>query len=213
MITTLQPIPAPQQQPGPVGCRTCLARGFWFTGMGAGPFGSKEELEAWFNHTLAICKNFKQAPETLILGAECKVWLIDWGDAGIYPEGFVVASLNARRFSAPVFTDMLVEMIPKYEQMVQQLEWIMFALTTLLVDSFFAVALSDTAIKMATRFQRYVLYVRAVAAIRWAPKQLDELFLIGMNVDGGAILDEENGWSWRNGSRNYIKIILSGDKK
>jgi aminoglycoside phosphotransferase (APT) family kinase protein len=150
MITILQSIPVPQQPPGPVGCRTCLARGFWFADMGAGPFGSKEELEAWFNRKLAICKNFKQAPETvppfhfdklvlthqdiaprnLILGPDWKVWLIDWGDAGIYPEGFEVASLNVRRFSAPVFTDMLLEMIPKHEEMVQQLEWIMFALTT-----------------------------------------------------------------------------------
>lgn len=150
MITTLQSIAVPQQLPGPVGCRTCLARGFWFTDMGAGPFGSKEELEAWFNHKLAVCKNFKQAPETvppfhfdnlvlahkdiaprnLILGPDRKVWLIDWGDSGIYPEGFEVASLNARRFSAPVFTDMLLEMIPKHEEIVQQLGWIIFALTT-----------------------------------------------------------------------------------
>ncbi|OJD18253.1 hypothetical protein AJ78_01692 [Emergomyces pasteurianus Ep9510] len=149
MITALHSIPVPQQQPGPVGCRTCLARGFWFTDMGAGPFGSKEELEAWFNHKLTICKNFKQAPETvppfhfdklvlthqdiaprnLILGPDRKVWLIDWGDAGVYPEGFEVASLKTRRFSAPVFTDMLLEMIPRPE-IAQQLEWIMFALTT-----------------------------------------------------------------------------------
>ncbi|PGH28203.1 hypothetical protein AJ80_00093 [Polytolypa hystricis UAMH7299] len=66
MITTLHSIPVPQQQqPGPVGCRTCLARGCWFVDMGAGPFGSKEDLEAWFNRRLTICKNFKQAPEAL----------------------------------------------------------------------------------------------------------------------------------------------------
>lgn len=151
MITTLQSIPVPQQQqPGPVNCRTCLARGFWFADMGAGPFGSKEDLEAWFNHKLTVCKNCKQAPETvppfhfdklvythqdiaprnLILGADGKVWLIDWGDAGIYPEWFEVASLNVRRFTAPAFTDMLLKMIPKHEEMVQQLEWIMFGLTT-----------------------------------------------------------------------------------
>lgn len=56
--------------------------------------------------------------------------MIDWGDAGIYPEGFEAASLNARRFSAPVFTDMLLEKIHKHEWVVQQLEWIMCALTT-----------------------------------------------------------------------------------
>lgn len=150
MITVLQSIPVPQHQPGPVGCTTCLARGFWFTDIGAGPFGSNEELESWFNNKLAICKKFKQAPETvppfrfdklvlthqdisprnLILGPDGRVWLIDWGDAGIYPEALEAASLNARRFSAPVFTDMLLEKIPKHEGAVPQLEWIMYALTT-----------------------------------------------------------------------------------
>lgn len=65
MITILQSIPVPKQQPVPVGYRTCLARGFWFTNMGSGLFGSKEELEGWFNNKLAICKKFKQAPETV----------------------------------------------------------------------------------------------------------------------------------------------------
>jgi shikimate kinase len=150
MITTLHSIPASQQEPGPVDrTRTCLARGYWFTDMGARPFNSKQDLEAWFNRRLEICKRFKQAPETtppfkfdklvlthldiaprnLILGPDGKVRLY-WGDAGIYPEGFEVAALSARRFSAPVFTDMLLEMIPRYEEMVQQLAWIMYALTT-----------------------------------------------------------------------------------
>lgn len=58
MVTILQSIPVLQQQPGPVGCRTRLARGIWFTRMGPGPFGSNEELEGWFNNKLAICKKF-----------------------------------------------------------------------------------------------------------------------------------------------------------
>lgn len=149
-ITTLQSIPLPQQQPGPVGCKSCLARGFWFPDMGAGPFGSKEQLESWFNRRLAISQRFNQAPDivppfrfdklvlshqdiaprNLILHPDGKVYLIDWGDAGVYPEGLEFASLKARRFTAPEFTDMLLEMVPQYEELAQQLEWIMFALTT-----------------------------------------------------------------------------------
>ncbi|KAK2738841.1 hypothetical protein FQN55_000397 [Onygenales sp. PD_40] len=149
MITTLQSILVPQQ-PGPVGCRTCLARGYWFPDFGAGPFGSKEDLEAWFNNRLAISKRCRKAPDTvppfrfdklvlthhdiaprnLILGPDGKVVLIDWGDAGIYPEGLEAASLNARRSTAPVFTDMLLKIIPKHEEMTWQLKWIIFALTT-----------------------------------------------------------------------------------
>ncbi|THC96298.1 hypothetical protein EYZ11_004203 [Aspergillus tanneri] len=110
-----------QQQPGPVDCKGCVARGYWFTDIGAGPFNSKKHLEAWFNRRLEISQKFHQAPETvppfhfdklvlthldisprnLILGPDGKVWLIDWGDAGIYPDGFEIASLKARRFEAP----------------------------------------------------------------------------------------------------------------
>jgi hypothetical protein len=52
------------------------------------------------------------------------------GDAGIYLEEFEVASLNLRRFGAPVFTDMLLEIIPRYDDTAQQLGWIIYALTT-----------------------------------------------------------------------------------
>jgi hypothetical protein len=157
MIGTLRSIPLSpeqQQQPGPVGCKSCVARGYWFTDIGAGPFDSKEHLETWFNRRLEISQKFHQAPDTvppfhfdklvlthldialrnLILGHDGKVWLIGWGDAGIYPDGFEVASLKARRFEAPEYTDMLLEILskttPKHEELVQQLRWITFALTT-----------------------------------------------------------------------------------
>ncbi|KAE8350088.1 kinase-like domain-containing protein [Aspergillus coremiiformis] len=156
IINTLRSIPLSQQQqqPGPVGCQCCVARGYWFTDIGAGPLGSKERIESWFNRRLEISQKFHQAPETvplfhfdkvvlthldiaprnLILGPDGKVWLIDWGDAGIYPDGFEVASLKARRFEAPEYTDMLLEMLskmlPMHEELYQQLRWITFALTT-----------------------------------------------------------------------------------
>lgn len=150
IFTMLQSIPPPQQPPGPVGCRSWLARGYWFPDFWAGPFSSKEELEAWFNHKFTVCRNFKQAPETmtpfhfnklvlthldigprnLILDADWKAWLIDWGNSGIYSEGYEAASLKARRNTAPEFTDMLLNIIPIHEEVYEQLRWIMFALTT-----------------------------------------------------------------------------------
>lgn len=153
MIITLHSIPLSQeqeQQPGPVGCKTCVARGYWFPDAGAGPFGSKDKLEAWFNRRLEITQHFKQAPKdappfhfdrlvlthldiaprNLILGPDGKVWLIDWADSGIYPEGFEFAALHSRRSAAPEFTDMLFEMIPRYEKVAKQLRQIMYALTT-----------------------------------------------------------------------------------
>ncbi|KAI9037397.1 uncharacterized protein KD926_000360 [Aspergillus affinis] len=157
IITVLRSIPLSprqQQQPGPVGCKCCVARGYWFTDIGAGPFNSKEHLESWFNCRLEISQKFHQAPDTvppfhfdklvlahldiaprnLILDSDGKVWLIDWGDAGIYPDGFEVASLKARTFEAPEYTDMLLEMlskiIPMHDELQQQLKWITFALTT-----------------------------------------------------------------------------------
>lgn len=157
MITTLRSIPLSeeqQQKPGPMGCKICVARGYWFTDIGAGPFDSKEHMEKWFNRRLDISQKFHQAPDTvplfhfdklvlthldiaprnLILSPDGNVWLIDWGDAGIYPDGFEVAALKARRSQAPEYTDMLLEMlsetIPKHEELEQQLRWIAFGVTT-----------------------------------------------------------------------------------
>jgi hypothetical protein len=74
------------------------------------------------------------APRNLILGSDRKVWLIDWGDAVIYPDGFEIVSLKARRFESPEYTDMLLEIlsntIPEHEELLQQLRSIVFALTT-----------------------------------------------------------------------------------
>lgn len=157
MITTLRSIALSQEQqdqPGPVGCEGCVAHGYWFTDIGAGPFRSKEHMETWFNRRLDITKEFHQAPNdvplfhfdklvlthldiaprNLILGSDRNVWLIDWGDAGIYPDGFEIASLKARRFESPGYTDMLLEilsnMIPEHEELLQRLRSIAFALTT-----------------------------------------------------------------------------------
>lgn len=153
IVNTLQSFQlSPQQQelPGPVGCKTCLARGFWFPDFGAGPFNSKQELEAYFNGRLEISQLFNQAPDTvppfrferlvlthqdiaprnLILRPDGKVFLIDWGDAGIYPEGLDFAAFKTRWYTAPDFTAMLLERVRRYDEFEQHLQWIMFALTT-----------------------------------------------------------------------------------
>jgi hypothetical protein len=60
--------------------------------------------------------------------------LIDWGDAGIYSDGFEIASLKERRSEFPEYTDTLLEtisyMISEHEELFQQLRSIAFALTT-----------------------------------------------------------------------------------
>ncbi|KAM5434563.1 hypothetical protein MferCBS31731_006665 [Microsporum ferrugineum] len=148
MFLALQSAEVPQQ-PGPVACQLCKAKGCWFSDIGGGPFRDITAMEAWFNRKLEICQSFKQAPDTvplfsfnklvlthqdiaprnLILDPKGKVWLIDWGDAGIYPEGFEYAALAVRRWTAVLFTDMLFERIPKYP-IEWQLSQIMYALTT-----------------------------------------------------------------------------------
>ncbi|EEP79738.1 predicted protein [Uncinocarpus reesii 1704] len=149
MFIALQSAQVPQQ-PGPVDCQLCKAKGCWFSDIGGGPFRDITAMEDWFNRKLEICQSFKQAPDAvppfcfdklvlthqdialrnLILDPEGKVWLIDWGDAGIYPEGFEYAAIAARRWTAVLFTDMLFERIPKYLEMEWQLSQIMYALTT-----------------------------------------------------------------------------------
>ncbi|KAJ5803802.1 Aminoglycoside phosphotransferase [Penicillium psychrosexuale] len=117
---------------------------------GAGPFSSTEQLQAWFNRRLEITQQLHRAPpdatpfvfnkltlthydiapRNLILDSEGKVWLIDWGDAGIYPEGLEFAALNTRRDESSELTEMLSEMIPRCEELSHQMLLIAFALTT-----------------------------------------------------------------------------------
>ncbi|KAJ5899608.1 Aminoglycoside phosphotransferase [Penicillium taxi] len=136
--------------PGPIGPYTCFARGTFFTDAGDGPFNSTEHLEAWFNRRLKITQNFKQAPtdspqfrfnklvltnfdiapRNLILDLNGKVRLIDWGFSGIYPEGFDFEEISIRRSHAPEFLDMVLELIPGYEDLSKQMRTIQYALTT-----------------------------------------------------------------------------------
>ncbi|KAH6715837.1 kinase-like domain-containing protein [Leptodontidium sp. MPI-SDFR-AT-0119] len=101
--------------PGPIGWTGGQKfEGPWFTDYGAGPFATLQDLEDWCNHKIDVCVKFKQlprwsprfrfrrlvlthqdiAPRNLILDAQGKVWIIDWGLAGVYPPGFEQAILQ-----------------------------------------------------------------------------------------------------------------------
>ncbi|PYI11239.1 hypothetical protein BO78DRAFT_466391 [Aspergillus sclerotiicarbonarius CBS 121057] len=58
------------------------------------------------------------------------VWLIDWGYSGIYPEGFDYVGIKKKRSFGPEFVDMLLEVIPNYEELFQHMRYIVFGLTT-----------------------------------------------------------------------------------
>ncbi|KAL4929002.1 uncharacterized protein BDV17DRAFT_291007 [Aspergillus undulatus] len=145
--------------PGPVGMESKkeLWVGPWFTDYGAGPFNTIAEMEAWFNRKLEICQDLRQcaesvppfrfrrlvlthddiAPRNLILRPDRKVWLIDWGDFGIYPVGMDAATLSLIRRRAPDFTDLLLEKIQRHEVFSRQLQSIMYGLTTgAMIDRF-----------------------------------------------------------------------------
>ncbi|OAT03284.1 hypothetical protein BDBG_16040 [Blastomyces gilchristii SLH14081] len=125
ILNTLQSAPVPQD-PGPVGCKICLAQGFWFSSMGGRPFNLKKDLEdctlPQFRIDKLVLTYQDIAPRNLILGPDDKVWLVDWGYAGRYSEGSDAASLSVRRYSAPLFTDMFLKMNPKHVGLTEQLK-------------------------------------------------------------------------------------------
>jgi thiamine kinase-like enzyme len=101
--------------PGPIGrTKNQKFEGPWFTDYGAGPFATLQDFEDWCNHKIDVRIRFKQpprrrprfrfrekvfthqdiAPGNLILDAQGKVWLADWGVAEVYPSGFEQAVLR-----------------------------------------------------------------------------------------------------------------------
>lgn len=102
---------------GPLGWCEEL-RGLFFTNYGAGPFGSIDEMEEWFNQKLRVSIRMNKAPadsgtfsnamrplcivhldiigKNILLDGEDRVWLLDWEYAGVYPHYFEAASLSAR---------------------------------------------------------------------------------------------------------------------
>ena len=132
---------------GPIGGGP--SRGRFFTDYGAGPFGSGQEMESWFNHKLDICKHYHQAPQdippfhftsfvlthqdisprNLILDESHRVWVIDWADAGAYPPWFEVAALASQGMFQD-FSFMVLPFLQGYPVERAQLKSIIYGLTT-----------------------------------------------------------------------------------
>lgn len=151
MIERMQATTINHAPPGPIGWRDGEPfQGPWFTDYGAGPFTTLQNLEEWCNHKLDICLRFKQAPSNtprfefqgsvlthqdiaprnLIRDPSGRVWLLDWGYAGIYPRGFEQAVLS-RQASNKEFSEMVLSRLSdRHEQMSRQFFSIGYALTT-----------------------------------------------------------------------------------
>ncbi|KAG4436843.1 hypothetical protein IFR05_007692 [Cadophora sp. M221] len=94
------------QTPGPIGGG--ISEGSLFTGYGADPVESTNDLEEWYNGRLLVCHDCGHATHlspgafpgkfnklvmchldlnerNLLLDDEGGIWLIDWGSAGAYP--------------------------------------------------------------------------------------------------------------------------------
>lgn len=136
--------------PGPIGCG--VSEGAFFTDYGAGPFISKDEMEAWFNERLAVCREFGITdegqkgfrglfrrlvmchmdlhPRNVILDSQGKAWLIDWGYAGMYPPYFETATIS--RYGREPYFRGLMDLLgdKKYNEEISRLFSISFALTT-----------------------------------------------------------------------------------
>ncbi|KAI9759300.1 MAG: hypothetical protein M4579_002429 [Chaenotheca gracillima] len=136
--------------PGPIGGG--ISNGGLFTSYGAGPFGSQEDLETFFNELLLVCQQFGRARkdqvdftdklgplvfchmdlhlQNMILDKKGKLWILDWACAGGYPEHFESASIM-RRGNPKYFKSLLEGMeADKHHEDIDRLYNIGFALTT-----------------------------------------------------------------------------------
>lgn len=155
LITKMQSMSFDEMGPGPIGDSGDNPwDGPYFTGYGAGPFETTEELEDWFNHKVDVCKQYRQAPpdlqrfefdhivithqdiapRNLIFDeASQRLCLVDWGMAGIYPTGFEQAALSHQgpgKWDEEFCTAVLAELPDKGEKEISQLSGITYALTT-----------------------------------------------------------------------------------
>jgi len=125
--------------PGVIG--GSMSRGKWFSDYGAGPFPTKEIFEKWINWKLALSQYYHQAamdippiecpyfvlthgditPRNLIVDADKKVWLIDWGCAGFYPPIFEAASAKHQHHFES-FAKLLLPLIHNDPDEMKQLE-------------------------------------------------------------------------------------------
>ncbi|KAF4960781.1 hypothetical protein FGADI_724 [Fusarium gaditjirri] len=125
---------------GPIGRpKDAKFQGPWFTDYGAGPFDTVRELEDWCNHKIDVGIMVKQlTPETtrfefkdvvlthqdlalrnLILDNDMKLWVIDWGCAGVYPKGFEQAALQVQAENNE-YADMVLERLSDRQGIVME---------------------------------------------------------------------------------------------
>lgn len=151
MIGTMQCRPLDNHAPGPIGRgKNDKFRGPWFTDYGAGPFDTLRDLEDWFNHKVDDCIMVNQLPanaprfcfrdivlthqdiseRNIILDKANKVWLVDWGCAGVYPRGFEQAVLREQSTSEE-FTDMVLgRLSDRQDEMAEHFSDIAYGLST-----------------------------------------------------------------------------------
>ncbi|KAI1499970.1 kinase-like domain-containing protein [Biscogniauxia marginata] len=115
-----------------------------------GPFRTLGDLEAWCNHKIDVCVQVHQlpagtprfqfqdvvfthqdiSPRNLVLDENKKVWIIDWGCAGVYPRGFEQAVLRLQS-SNDDFADMvLARLSDQQKEMTEQYAGITYGLST-----------------------------------------------------------------------------------
>jgi aminoglycoside phosphotransferase (APT) family kinase protein len=149
MINTMQSTPL-ELPPGPIGgTRGQKFEGPLFIDDGAGPFTTLQDLEDWYNHKIDVCVQFKQAPRrtprfrfrkvvlthqdiaprNLVLDAQGKVWIVDWGVAGVYPAGFEQAAFQVQSWNGE-FTDMVfARLSDRQERVMEQFATIAYGLS------------------------------------------------------------------------------------
>ncbi|KAH8905473.1 hypothetical protein BR93DRAFT_798495 [Coniochaeta sp. PMI_546] len=150
MIETMQSHKLNHMPPGPVGSPDEKCQGPWFTDYGAGPFKTVQELQDWLNHKVDVCIQVRQIPATapkfhfqdlvlthqdlaernLVLDSGGKVWLVDWGCAGVYPVGFEQAALQEQNPHDGFVEMVLSKLSDRHDKMARQKAAIAYGLST-----------------------------------------------------------------------------------
>lgn len=129
-IASLQSVQV-AEPPGPIGGHDKF-QGIWFSDYGAGPFSTRQTLEDWFNLALTLCKSWGPCPQdsppnkfttlclvhqdilprNLILHPSGQLWLIGWGNAGMYPPALELGALSWKESEYPDFVSRVLDTIP-----------------------------------------------------------------------------------------------------
>ncbi|KLO88697.1 Uncharacterized protein LW93_4508 [Fusarium fujikuroi] len=136
---------------GPIGrSQDEKSQGPWFTDYGAGPFDTLKDLEDWCNHKIDVCVMVKQlppdttkfefkdivlthqdlAPRNLVVDKDMKLWVLDWGCAGVYPKGFEQAALQVQAWNEEYAEMVLERLSDRQAFMIGKLADIAYGLST-----------------------------------------------------------------------------------